>query len=48
MVHVPAHLDDARVMVAQRFGVDMHRRRAQELTRFQRIKRRSHGPPRSP
>jgi hypothetical protein len=29
MVHVPAHLGSGRVMMAQRFGVDMHQRRAQ-------------------
>jgi hypothetical protein len=34
MVRMPAILHDSRVMMAQRFGVDMHRRRAQELTRF--------------
>jgi hypothetical protein len=34
-------LDDGRVMVAQQFGVDMHRRRVQELPGFQPIKRRS-------
>ena len=44
-VRVPGLLDDGRAMVAQRFGVDMHRRRAQGLTRFQWIERRSHRPP---
>jgi len=47
MVRVPGLLDDGRVMVAQRFGVDMLRRRVEELPRFQRIERRSHRPPRS-
>lgn len=39
MVRVPGLPDDGRAMVAQRFGVDMHRRRDQELTRFQWIQR---------
>jgi hypothetical protein len=32
-------MDDGRVMMAQRFGVDMQRRRAQELARFELIDR---------
>jgi hypothetical protein len=40
MVRVPGLIEDGRVMMAQGFGVDIERRRAQELTRFQLIDRR--------
>jgi hypothetical protein len=42
---VPGMLDIGCAMMAQRFGVDMHGRCAQELTRFQLIQRRSQRPP---
>jgi hypothetical protein len=40
IVRVPGLLDDGRAMVAQRFALETHRRRVQELTRFQLIDRR--------
>jgi hypothetical protein len=45
MVRMPGMLDDGRAMMAQRFGVGMHRRSIEELTRLQLIERRSHRPP---